>query len=152
MKSVLAALVSIAALPATAQDVSFMRLLPGWETEAGTRMIGVEILLNPGWKTYWRAPGPGGIPPMFDWAGSENVRGATVHWPRPDVQHAFGLTNLGYQDRVVFPVEITPEDPSAPTDITLALSYGVCGMCAFLPIRRTASAATASPMTAPPAR
>lgn len=126
MKSILATLLTLSALPVAAQDVSAMRLLPGWETEEGTRMIGVEILLDPGWKTYWRAPGPGGIPPLFDWAGSENVAAATIHWPRPQIQHAFGLTNLGYKDSVVFPVEITPADPAVPTEITLALSYGVC--------------------------
>ncbi len=123
---VLAILLGLSPFPAAAGDFSFMRLLPGWQTEEGTQMIGVEILLNPGWKTYWRAPGAGGIPPHFDWAGSQNVAGAKIHWPRPEIQHAYGLTTLGYSDRVVFPVEILPQDPDAPVDINLALSYGVC--------------------------
>ena len=46
------------------------RILPGWERPDGTRIIGVELTLAPGWKTYWRAPGDSGIPPRFDWSGS----------------------------------------------------------------------------------
>ena len=31
---------------------------------------GVEIRLDPGWKTYWRYPGDSGVPPALDFAGS----------------------------------------------------------------------------------
>ena len=31
---------------------------------------GVEIRLDPGWKTYWRDPGDSGVPPTFDFSGS----------------------------------------------------------------------------------
>ncbi|WP_161863721.1 protein-disulfide reductase DsbD domain-containing protein [Algicella marina] len=116
----------VAPTVATSQEMSRMRLLPGWEMPDGNRMIGVEIDLDPGWKTYWRAPGAGGIPPMFDWTGSQNLAAATIHWPRPEVQESYGMTTLGYSDRVVFPVELTPQTPGGPIDVALALSYGVC--------------------------
>src|SRR5215470_10644281 len=35
--------------------------------------LGLEIKLAPGWKTYWRSPGEGGMPPRFDWSGSANL-------------------------------------------------------------------------------
>src|SRR5208282_2413725 len=44
---------------------------------------GVEIQLDPGWKTYWRAPGDSGVPPTLDFSGSENVKSVTVLWPAP---------------------------------------------------------------------
>src|ERR687891_1737067 len=44
---------------------------------------GVEIRLNPGWKTYWRYPGDSGAPPTFDFSKSENVKSATVLFPAP---------------------------------------------------------------------
>ena len=34
---------------------------------------GVEIKLDPGWKTYWRQPGDSGVPPTFDFSSSQNV-------------------------------------------------------------------------------
>ncbi|HWL73674.1 MAG TPA: protein-disulfide reductase DsbD domain-containing protein, partial [Burkholderiaceae bacterium] len=44
---------------------------------------GVEIKMQPGWKTYWRYPGDSGVPPAFDFAASDNVKSATVLWPAP---------------------------------------------------------------------
>jgi len=44
---------------------------------------GIEIRLDPGWHTYWRYPGESGVPPRFDFTGSENVESVTVLWPAP---------------------------------------------------------------------
>ena len=33
----------------------------------------IRFDLAPGWKTYWRSPGDAGIPPLFNWSGSENL-------------------------------------------------------------------------------
>src|SRR5215218_4800098 len=44
---------------------------------------GVEITLDPGFKTYWREPGESGLPPRFDWAGSTNAKAVELSWPAP---------------------------------------------------------------------
>ena len=44
---------------------------------------GIEIRLDPGWKTYWRYPGDSGVPPTLDFAGSKNVKSVTALWPAP---------------------------------------------------------------------
>src|SRR3989304_6583798 len=44
---------------------------------------GIELQLEPGWKTYWRYAGDSGLPPRFDLTGSENVKSATGVWPGP---------------------------------------------------------------------
>ena len=86
----------------------------------------VEIELEPGWKTYWRNPGDAGLPPEFDWSGSQNVARAAPLYPAP---HRFidkaGET-IGYKDRVVFPVEVERLDASQPSTVALTLQYGVC--------------------------
>jgi DsbC/DsbD-like thiol-disulfide interchange protein len=105
---------------------SQVRLLPGWRTEAGGRVAGLRLALQPGWKTYWRVPGEAGIPPAFDWSGSENVADLRVRWPRPLAFESFGMTTLGYAHEVVLPLEITPEDPAAPVRLRLDFAYGVC--------------------------
>ena len=53
--------------------------------ESGARVLraGVEIKLEPGWKTYWRYPGDSGVPPVFDFSASDNVKEATVLFPAP---------------------------------------------------------------------
>ena len=113
---------------ATAQqsDVSHVTFLEGWRMENGRHMGAVQISLAPGWKTYWRAPGANGIPPEFDWTGSENIASARILWPRPEVFESYGTTTIGYQNSVVMPIEITPKTPGQPINVNLGLFYGVC--------------------------
>ncbi|MEM9429805.1 MAG: protein-disulfide reductase DsbD domain-containing protein [Pseudomonadota bacterium] len=113
-------------LPSAAMAQSQMALLAGWALPEGGRMIGVEVQLDPGWKTYWRVPGAGGIPPLFDWSASENLGTAQVHWPAPEVFRENGMVSFGYRDRVVFPVELLPARPDQPIEVGLTLDYGVC--------------------------
>lgn len=101
-------------------------LLPGWRTDLGTRMAAFRIELAPGWKTYWRAPGDTGIPPQFDWSGSTNVASVRIHWPRPMVFDINGMQQIGYHDRLVLPLEVTPRDPALPVRLAAHIALGVC--------------------------
>ena len=101
-------------------------LLPGWQTDAGGQMAAIDLVLAPGWKTYWRSPGDAGIPPSFDWSASQNVRAVKVHWPAPSVFDSNGMRTIGYHDRLVLPVEVTPIDPSMPVTLSLRMELGVC--------------------------
>ncbi len=75
---------------------------------------GIEIRLAPKWKTYWRTPGDTGIPPYFDWSGSENLKSAEVMYPVPGrFQDPTGMT-IGYKSQVTLPVLLTAEDPLKP--------------------------------------
>lgn len=120
------ALGTFPALATTQDDVLSARLLPGWQMEGGGRMAAVELVLAAGWKTYWRSPGDAGIPPSFDWSGSVNVKSVLIHWPAPVVFHTNGMQTIGYHDRLVLPVEVTPVDPALPVRLSLRLDLGVC--------------------------
>ena len=101
-------------------------VLSGWQRPDGARMAAVRIALREGWKTYWRSPGDAGIPPQFDFAGSDNVAGVTVHWPAPEVFDQNGLRSIGYDNVVVLPLEIHPTDPSRPIRLNTELDIGIC--------------------------
>lgn len=121
----------IALLPAPAlafsqEDVLQGDIRPGWTTDAGTRMTALHLTLAPGWKTYWRSPGDAGIPPSFDWTGSENLRAVAFHWPRPHVFELNGLKTVGYHDELVLPIEVTPIDASQPVRLKGTVDLGVC--------------------------
>ncbi|MCV6595532.1 MAG: protein-disulfide reductase DsbD family protein [Mangrovicoccus sp.] len=103
-----------------------MEYLPGWQVSEGVEMGGIRITLEPGWKTYWRAPGDAGIPPQFSWAGSDNLRAVRIHWPRPEVFDTAGLRTIGYQDEVVLPVELFAKDPGKPVTVRGEAELGVC--------------------------
>lgn len=98
----------------------------GAEPGGHTRLAGIAIELDGGFKTYWRHPGESGLPPAFDWTGSENVAGTEVLWPAPSrFEDAAGISH-GYKDRVVLPVRVTPADSAKPVRLSLRLEYGVC--------------------------
>ena len=129
----LAALVMAAATAAPAQSIiseggssAHMALLAGGPGPAGTRHAGLEIVLDAGWKTYWRSPGSAGVPPRFDWSGSRNLRRVEVLWPRPVLFESFGLRTVGYEGRVVLPFRIVPDDPEKPVALALTARIGVC--------------------------
>jgi len=133
----------LAGLPgARAQDAS------DWDTQAHTaaRLIagssvktsdaqfvraGLEIKLDPGWKTYWRDPGDSGLPPTLDFSGSDNVKAVTVLWPAPErFPDGAGGNSIGYLDHVILPLRIAPQDAGKPSSLQLKLGYDVCGnMC-----------------------
>jgi suppressor for copper-sensitivity B len=107
---------------------SRMRLIAGGATadRAGTLRAGVEIRLSPGYKTYWRSPGDSGVPPQFNWAGSQNLASVEVRWPAP-LRFADGAgSSIGYAEEVIFPLLVTASDPAQPVLLRLALDYAVC--------------------------
>ncbi len=97
----------------------------GWTQSDGTHIAGMQIDLAPGWKTYWRQPGDVGIPPQFDWTGSENLENLSVLWPRPKVTWDFGARSIGYDTRVILPLVIHPKH-DGPITLRGRLSIGVC--------------------------
>ena len=95
----------------------------------GARLrAGVEIQLDTGWHTYWRHPGDSGVPPTFDFTGSENIKSVTVLWPAPEIfADGAGGHSIGYFGSVVFPLRITALDNADPSLLHLKLGYAVCG-------------------------
>jgi DsbC/DsbD-like thiol-disulfide interchange protein len=87
---------------------------------------GVEVRLKPGWHTYWRYPGDAGVPPRFDFAGSDNVKAVTVLWPAPQRIAEQGLVAIGYVRDVIWPLAIVPQNPGKPVTLRLKLDYAVC--------------------------
>lgn len=87
---------------------------------------GVEIRLKRGAHTYWRQPGDGGLPPEFDFSGSDNIAASKVSFPAPVRGGKKGEEFVGYEKLVVFPLRIVPVSASAPVRISLTLNYAAC--------------------------
>lgn len=101
-------------------------ILPGWRATDGTRMAAVQLRMSPGWHTYWRIPGDAGIAPQFDWSQSQNIASIEPIWPRPTVFILSGLQSYGFEDELILPLRITPQNPNRPMVIMGDLSVGVC--------------------------
>ncbi|HEX5210360.1 MAG TPA: protein-disulfide reductase DsbD domain-containing protein [Pseudolabrys sp.] len=113
------------ASPWVEDSYSAIRLIAG-AGKSGDARAGIEIKLQPGWHTYWRYPGDSGVPPRFDFAGSDNVATAQVSFPAP---HAFtdeAGTIIGYKANVVLPVRIVPRQKNKPVTLRGKIDYAVC--------------------------
>jgi DsbC/DsbD-like thiol-disulfide interchange protein len=117
-----------------AQNHTAARLIAGAKlagSEANVLRAGIEIKLDPGWHTYWRDPGDSGVPPKIDFAGSDNVKSVTVLWPAPErFPDGAGGASIGYLDRVILPLHVTPQNAGKPSSLQLKLGYDICyNMC-----------------------
>jgi DsbC/DsbD-like thiol-disulfide interchange protein len=123
-----------AALPASASSSTWhdseggrIRLVTSGQPDQAGRLHGVlDIVLKPGWKTYWRDPGDSGVPPQFDVSASTNVSHASLSFPAPR-RHAdsYGLWS-GYDHSVSLPVVFTLTSPGSATAIDAHVFLGVC--------------------------
>jgi DsbC/DsbD-like thiol-disulfide interchange protein len=112
---------------AWSQDTkSAVRLIGGTSKSGAPLRAGIEIKLQPGWHTYWRYPGDAGVPPRFDFSGSDNVKSATVSFPAPHLFTDETGSSIGYKDGVIFPVTIVAKDPARPVNARLKIEYAVC--------------------------
>jgi DsbC/DsbD-like thiol-disulfide interchange protein len=89
---------------------------------------GIELRLDPGWKTYWRDPGDSGVPPTLDFAGSDNVQSVKVLWPAPErFPDGAGGNSIGYVGHIILPLRVTPKSAANASTIRLKLGYAICG-------------------------
>ncbi|MGO4712476.1 protein-disulfide reductase DsbD domain-containing protein [Bradyrhizobium sp. 2TAF24] len=124
----------LAATSAFAEDASpwvkdqhsSVRLVAGSRTD-GVLLGGIAFKLQDGWKTYWRTPGDSGVPPRFDFAGSDNVASVSVLWPAPmQYPDGAGGTSFGYKHQLLLPLRIMAKQPDKPVTLRATISYAVC--------------------------
>ncbi len=118
--------------PALAADAFSTDWAPAAKSEArlvaaGGALAGFEIRLAPNAITYWRDPGEAGVPPTFDFSGSDNIAAVEPLFPAPQrIREADGSEAFGYAADVVIPLKIEPRDPAKPVTLKLDASYAVC--------------------------
>ena len=109
---------------------SRVRLLVGGSPKSDgsiERFAALQIELEPGWKTYWRQPGPaGGIPPVIQWSASTNLKQAKLMFPAPArLPDRYGIT-YGYKNSVTLPIALEPIASNQPIRLVVHAFFGVC--------------------------
>ena len=108
-------------------DGARMRLVLGNASPDGVVDAALEIDLDPGFRTYWIAPGPAGIAPRFEAGESTNVTLESVDYPAPiRFEEVYGWS-VGYDDDVALPMRFALTEPSRPATVRLSGLLGVCG-------------------------
>lgn len=93
-------------------------------------IIGVEFKLTDGWKIYGQGSEGIGVPPSFNFAGSENYLKHEITWPKAE-EHEEKIGDqtfkyFAYHDSVILPIAVDVNDKDADSKISLKLNYGVC--------------------------
>ncbi|MBT5228334.1 MAG: hypothetical protein HOM12_10955 [Proteobacteria bacterium] len=116
----------VAASDWVVSDYDRIRLISSGTNAGNQAALGIQIKLQPGWKTYWRAPGESGIPPRFDWTKSQNLESIEVLWPAPQRYASYGLETIGYKAEVVFPLVAKTRVADQDLAIDVEIDYAVC--------------------------
>jgi len=110
---------------------------------------GLEIALAPGAITYWRDPGEAGVPPTFDFSGSQNLAKAEVDFPAPErIAEPDGSVAFGYRGGVILPIRATAADPGKPVRLVAKVDYAVCDKIC-LPAKANAELVLGAPGATP---
>ena len=87
--------------------------------------FGVKIDLQKGWKTYWKNPGDAGAPLTIDWKDPTFANKLEVFFPFPEKFLDHGVSTIGYEDQVVFPVKVQKNEMDK-INKEINLNYLVC--------------------------
>ncbi len=75
-----------------------------------TVWVGLQLIHQPHWHTYWKNSGDSGLPTQLTWTLPVGVMAGDIAWPAPKKIKIGSLTNFGYEDTVLLavPLTITP--------------------------------------------
>ena len=101
--------------------------------EAGqTIWLGLELVHQSQWHTYWRNPGDSGLPTVLQWKLPEGMVAGNLIWPVPRRIPIGPLANFGYEDTLllVTPIQVSksfkPQVNESSVQIDLQANWLVC--------------------------
>ncbi|MFL2822687.1 MAG: protein-disulfide reductase DsbD domain-containing protein [Paracoccaceae bacterium] len=94
--------------------------------EDETIVIGLNINLKEGWKTYWRHSGTTGLPTVINIKKIPDMEDFEILWPKPEVQENDGNISLIYKNEILIPIVIKLNNKNLPYLFKLNIDFGVC--------------------------
>ena len=97
--------------------------------------VGVRLVMDQGWKSYWKNPGDSGEPTEIAWTLPDGFVAGPILWPFPEQIDAGPLRSYGYSDQVFLLTEITPPadlEAGARVQIGATVNWLICAdVCLF---------------------
>ena len=87
---------------------------------------GIKVTLLPEWKIYWKNPGDAGLPPSISLENGNNIKSINLLFPSPTRFNFYDIETLGYENEVIFPIEIQVLDSNIPLSGQLVFNAQVC--------------------------
>ena len=88
--------------------------------------IGIKMDMQEGWHTYWLNPGDSGGAIDIEWILSDESNVSDVIYPTPHRIPYPPLMTFGYEDQVIFPVDLAVKDLNKDIDITANINFLIC--------------------------
>ena len=88
--------------------------------------IGIKMDMQEGWHTYWLNPGDSGGAIDIEWILSDESDVSDVIYPTPHRIPYPPLMTFGYEDQVIFPVDLAVKDLNKDIDITANINFLIC--------------------------
>lgn len=85
----------------------------------------LDFRLQPGWHTYWREPGAGGIPPSLT-VQDPAIRVEAIDFPVPERFMEGDLAMAGYAEAVRLPLRLIVAPGARPQRLDTQLFAGIC--------------------------
>ena len=80
--------------------------------------VGLQLVHQPKWHSYWKNSGDSGLPTQLQWTLPAGVVAGDIAWPVPSKIPFGTLTNYGYGDTVLLPVPLTITPDFKPSLLT----------------------------------
>jgi thiol:disulfide interchange protein DsbD len=82
--------------------------------------VGLRLVHDKDWHTYWQVPGDSGLPTRIDWTLPAGMKAGPIEWPHPHRLPAGPLMNFGYEgDTLLLTTIDVPRDLPTGTPVTL---------------------------------
>jgi len=88
--------------------------------------FGVKIILEEGWKTYWKNPGEAGAPMSIDFNDNSGILENEILFPFPKRFTDYEIETIGYEKEIIFPVRLKLDENKKKITSKINLQYLVC--------------------------
>ena len=90
--------------------------------------VGVRLVMNPGWHTYWRHPGDSGLATRIEWTLPAGWQAGEIQWPLPSLFGDGTVKSYGYANEAMLAAVLRPpaNAPKGSADITVKVSWLEC--------------------------
>jgi thiol:disulfide interchange protein DsbD len=118
-----------AEMPVSAAHTQARLLLASEKARPGdTVWAAVNLQMEKDWHTYWRNPGPTGIPTAIAWKLPGGVTAGEIRWPAPEKLPAGEFTTYIYSQEValLIPLKLAPDLAAGPLELKAEVSWLEC--------------------------
>lgn len=90
--------------------------------------VGLRLVHDEHWHTYWKNPGDSGLPTRIDWRLPAGWKAGAIQWPTPKRLPVGPLANFGYEGDLLLAVELIAPSSIAAREVVLQAqaSWLVC--------------------------